>query len=62
MVRSTGKIQRMKGLQTTLREEIILEELPLVEYLTWRERERDGSNEKSHGRDEDLHEEGKSRG
>jgi len=51
-----------------LREEIILEELRLVEYLTWRERERkrererDRSNKKSHGRDEGLHEEGKSCG
>ena len=46
----------------TLKEEIILEVLLLVEYPTWRERERDGSNEKSHGGDEGLHKEGKSYG
>ena len=60
MVRSTSKIQRMKELKMTLREEIILKVLLLVEYPTWRERNR--SNEKSHGGDEGLHKEGKSYG
>ena len=41
MGRSTSKIQRMKELKMTLREEIILEVLLLVEYPTWREREMD---------------------